>query len=195
MTSQWRYRNGAKLELIEPDPEYPATDVYLAGFLARYGSRIHHITLKVPELEGTVALLRRAGIEPIDVSREPLFHEAFVRPKDGGGLLIQLLWTEVEDHEWENDLGLVVTAAQSEGSGLEAVRLRHPDLEGAAGLWTTLGARVSRETPGLVARWPDSSLALQIEPGRPAGPLFLVYSHTSSLPSHPQIGPAVHTKG
>ena len=194
MTSQWRYRNGAKLELIEPDPDYPAKDIYLARFLAKYGSRIHHITLKVPDLDQTVALLRRAGIEPIDINKEPLFHEAFVRPRDGAGILIQLLWTEVGDHEWENDLGLEVAAAPSDGSRLEAVRLRHLDLEETAKLWSVLGASVFREKPGLVARWPGSSLVVQIEPGRPQGPAFLVFSHTPSLPSHPRIGPAVHRK-
>ena len=68
ITSQWRYRNGAKLELIEADPDY-GDDTYLGGFLAKYGTRIHHITLKTPlDLEQAVATVRRAGIEPIDIN-------------------------------------------------------------------------------------------------------------------------------
>lgn len=80
MTSQWRYRNGAKLELIEPDPDYPPEEVYLNGFLARYGARIHHVTFKIPDLDASLEVLRQTGIEPIGINREPLFEEAY-----GGG--------------------------------------------------------------------------------------------------------------
>ncbi len=191
ITSQWRYCNGPKLELIEPDPDYPAEDVYLAGFLGKFGARIHHVTLKVPNLEHTVDTLRCAAIEPIDINLEPLFHEAFIRPRDGGGLLIQLLWTEVADHEWENDLDLEVTQPPDHGAHLAAVRLRHPDQEKAARFWTILGADVTREPPGLVARWPDSPLAVQVEPGQPAGPDCLLFENTPSLPPHPRLGPKV----
>ncbi len=51
------------MELIEPDPGY-GDDTYLDGFLAKYGTRIHHITLKTPDLEQAVATVRRAGIKP-----------------------------------------------------------------------------------------------------------------------------------
>ncbi len=88
-------------------------------------------------------------------------------------------------------MGLTVVAAPDNGIELTAVRLRHPDREEAALLWTALGAEVSYEQPGLIARWPDSSLTLQIEPGEPAGPLFFVFSNATSLPAHPRIGPAV----
>ena len=179
------------MELIEPDPDY-GDDTYLGGVLAKYGARIHHITLKIPDLEQAVVTVRRDGIEPIDINMEnTLFHEAFIRPNDGGGMLVQLLWTEVADHEWENDLGLTVVAAPDNGAELTAVRLRHPDREEAALLWTALGAEVSYEQPGLIARWPESSLTLQIEPGEPAGPLSFVFSNAPSLPAHPRIGPAV----
>ena len=191
MTSQWRYRNGGKLELIEPDPNYPPEEVYLTGFLAKYGASIHHLTLKVPNLEQPLDALRRAGIEPIGINREPLFHEAFVRPRDGGGLLIQLLWTNVADHEWENDLHWEVTPPPVDGARLLAARLRHPDLSQAAWLWTILGAQVVWEDSGLVARWPESFMEVRIEPGQPAGPVDLVFGDASSRPAHPRIGPAI----
>jgi hypothetical protein len=195
MTSQWRYRNNAKLELIEPDPEYPAEDVYLAGFLTRYGARIHHVTVKVPDLDQAVNTLRRAGVEPIDINKEPLFHEAFVRPADIGGLLVQLLWTEVADHQWENDLDLEVTQPPDNGARLLAVRLRHPAPDRAIGVWTTLGASADRIDLGLVARWPESPLEIRLEKGQPAGPVCLVFGSSPSLPTHPLIGPAVESQG
>ena len=194
MTSQWRYRNGGKLELIEPDPVYPPEEVYLTGFLAKYGASIHHITLKVPNLEKALFTLRRGGIEPTGVNLEPLFHEAFIRPRDGGGLLIQLLWTEVADHEWENDLNLEVTPPPAHGARLLAALLRHPDPSKAASLWTILGAEVVGEDSGLVARWPQSPLAVRIETGQPAGAVGLLFGDAPSLPTHPRIGPAIESR-
>lgn len=191
MTSQWRYRNGSKLELIEPDPDYPSEDVYLTGFLEKFGARIHHVTLKTPDLDRAIATLRQAGIQPIGINREPLFHEAFIRPRDGGGLLIQLLWTEVADHEWQNGFNLEVTPPPDDGARLLAVRLRHPDREKAARLWTKLGADVSWRQPGLIARWPDSPMEIRVQLGQHAGPVCLVFGNSPSLPTHPRLGPAV----
>ncbi len=193
MTSQWRYRNGGKLELIEPDPEYPPDQVYLNGFLARFGARVHHVTLKIPDLDTGLDTLRRAGIEPVGINREPLFEEAYVRPADGGGLLIQLLTTEVADHEWENDYGIEVAVPSPDGADLLTVQLRHPDLEAAASLWTTLGAALVSEASALTATWPDSALQVRIKEGSPAGPVSLVFGNAPSLPSHPRIGPLVES--
>lgn len=193
MTSQWRYRNGGKLELIEPDPRYPPAQIYLNAFLARYGARIHHVTLKVPDLDTGLATLGRTGVEPVGINREPLFEEAYVRPADGGGMLIQLLATEVADHQWENGYGMEVAAPSREGADLLAVRLRHPDPEEAASLWTTLGAELAWEGSELAARWPDSALQIRIGEGAPAGPVSLVCGNVTSLPAHPRLGPLVES--
>ena len=191
MTSQCGYRNGGKLELIEPDPEYPPDQVYLNGFLARFGARIHHVALKIPDLDAGLDTLRRAGIEPVGINREPLFEEAYVRPADGGGLLVQLLATAVADHEWENDYDMEIAAPSRNGADLLAVQLRHPDPEAAASLWTTLGAALVSEASALKARWPDSALQVRIKEGRPAGPVSLVFGNAPPFPSHPRIGPLV----
>lgn len=192
MTSQWRYRNGGKLELIEPDPDYPE-EVYLNGFLARYGARIHHVTLKVPDLDASLEVLRQTGIEPVGINREALFQEAYVRPADGGGLLIQLLATEVADHEWENDYGMQVAPAAPDGADFLAVRLRHPHLEFVGSLWTTLGARLVSGDSHLVARWPDSALQVWITKGQSPRPVSLVFDNAPSLPAHPRVGPLVES--
>ena len=191
MTSQWRYRNGGKLELIEPDPDYPPEQVYLNGFLARFGARIHHVTIKTPNLDSSLATLRQAGIEPVGINRDALFEEAFVRPGQGGGLLIQLLSTEVNDHEWDNDYGFDIGPPDPDGADLLAVRLHHPHPVSTARLWSTLGAELSSEESELVARWPDSPLEIRIVEGPIPGPVSLVFGNTLPLPGHSRMGPPV----
>ena len=80
---------GAELELLEStDPEGP-----IGKYLEKRGPGIHHVTLRVADLEATLRELEQAGIELID--REPRTGAggkriAFLHPKSTAGVLIEL---------------------------------------------------------------------------------------------------------
>jgi len=80
---------GSDLELLEStDPEGP-----IGRFVAKRGAGIHHLTLRVEDLAGTLRELEAAGVRLID--REPRIgaggHRiAFLHPKSTAGILIEL---------------------------------------------------------------------------------------------------------
>jgi LAO/AO transport system kinase len=79
----------ANLELLE------ATDSesVIARFLARRGPGIHHITLRVPDLQAALDRLKARGVRLIDETPRPGAHGtrvAFVHPSAADGVLIEL---------------------------------------------------------------------------------------------------------
>jgi GTPase len=82
---------GAALELVEPvDPGAP-----VAKFLDARGPglHLHHICLRVPDLEAALARLRERGVRLIDETPRPGAHGsriAFLHPSSTGGLLVEL---------------------------------------------------------------------------------------------------------
>ncbi len=75
------------IELLEPiDP-----DGFLARFLEKRGEGFHHLTLQTPDLERKVAVMEEQGIRVVDKHfDDPESIDAFISPKSGHGLLIQL---------------------------------------------------------------------------------------------------------
>jgi methylmalonyl-CoA/ethylmalonyl-CoA epimerase len=85
------YRTGAGyVELIHPtDPEGP-----IARFLAKRGSTVHHMAMRVDDLEGTLARLAADGVRLIDASPRTGAHGwriAFLHPESCNGVLIELV--------------------------------------------------------------------------------------------------------
>jgi methylmalonyl-CoA/ethylmalonyl-CoA epimerase len=81
---------GSRVELLEAT----AADSPIARFIGKRGQGIHHLTLAVPDLAGTLAELERAGIRLID--REPRVGAgkeriAFLHPSSTAGVLIELV--------------------------------------------------------------------------------------------------------
>ena len=80
----------SRLELLEATaPESP-----IARFLRKGGRGVHHVTLAVADLAGTLAALERDGFRLID--REPRVGAggeriAFVHPSSTAGVLIELV--------------------------------------------------------------------------------------------------------
>lgn len=95
--AQFRFLGGGKIELITPlDP-----GGFLARFLDRHGEGVHHVTLKVPDIERALAALRAAGITPVGVSTDhPGWKEAFIHPRDANGTVIQLAQAAWSDEDW-----------------------------------------------------------------------------------------------
>ena len=139
---QLRFHGGAKLELLEPlGPES-----FAGRFLARFGATIHHVTLKVPDLLPAVEMVRAAGYDVVDISTYgDIWHEGFLRPSQVGGMIVQLAWSGQTDEEWIALSGVEPEEPAPAGAALLGPTLRHPDLDAAARLWTTLGATVTRE--------------------------------------------------
>jgi methylmalonyl-CoA/ethylmalonyl-CoA epimerase len=81
---------GSRVELLEAT----SADSPIARFIGKRGQGIHHLTLAVPDLAGTLAELERAGIRLID--REPRVGAgkeriAFLHPSSTAGVLIELV--------------------------------------------------------------------------------------------------------
>lgn len=77
------------IELLEPrDPDGP-----VARFLARRGPGIHHLCIRVPDLDGALARCRAAGYQLVDdVPRRGAggHRIAFLHPKATAGILLEL---------------------------------------------------------------------------------------------------------
>jgi methylmalonyl-CoA/ethylmalonyl-CoA epimerase len=85
------FRTGeSRLELLEATSQ----DSPIARFLSKRGPGIHHLTLSVRDLAGTLARLERDGVRLID--REPRRGAggeriAFLHPSSTAGVLIELI--------------------------------------------------------------------------------------------------------
>lgn len=79
----------SKLELVEPLRD----DAPVAKFLGQRGPALHHIALRVPDIEGAIARLQQLGVRMIDTVPRRGAHGAriaFVHPSSTGGLLVEL---------------------------------------------------------------------------------------------------------
>jgi catechol 2,3-dioxygenase-like lactoylglutathione lyase family enzyme len=189
---QFRYANRAKLEVLGPSPSDPSTENFLRRFLDRYGPSVHHLTLLVPDLRTTIERLGAADLEVVDVREvSPHWHEAFLRPSQVGGLVVQVAETDRELEDWAAVRGLRLEEPAAGAAALLGPRLRHPDLERAAWLWTILGADVGQTVDGLLCAWEGSPLTVLITEGEPAGPVCLRMTGTPDLPDDGTLGPAV----
>lgn len=189
---QYRYPNGAKLEVIGPSPEDEASENFLRRFLDRFGTRIHHITLKVPDIHGAVDALRDAGLDVVDVDTSgEHWKEAFLRPSQVGGLVVQVAWAAHSDEEWAARSNHVPDPPGDDAASFLGARMRHPDLEEAADLWTLLGAHVGRADGQLTVAWDGAPLRLLIEEDTPAGPVALRFAGTDAHDPDPELGPPV----
>ena len=183
---QMRYPNRGKLELLQP-----TGPGFAQAFIDRFGPRVHHVTLKVPDaLLPAVETVRAEGYDVIDVNTDGGWHEAFLRPSQVGGIIVQLAWEEKSDEEWFAEVGYTPEAPRG-GAALLGPTLTHPELEAAERLWRTVGGTTTYEDDVLVVSWPDSPLTVRIEPGPTAGPVGLRFAGTDPLPADDVTGPAV----
>jgi hypothetical protein len=182
-TRQLRFRGGAKLELLEP------TDGsgFAAGFLARFGARIHHVTLKVDALLPAVEQLTAAGFPPVDVFAEgDIWHEAFLRPSLIGGLIVQVAWAGRSEDDWAELAGVTPEPVADDAAVLLGPTLTHPDLDAASHVWTTLGATVEPDgDDALMARWDGAPLSIRIERDEVTDAVGLRFADAPFLPAEP----------
>lgn len=185
-TRQMRFPNLGKLELLEPD----AADGFAAGFLARFGPRIHHLTIKVPDLLEAIATVEAAGYDVVDVSTaRDEWHEAFLRPSQVGGMIVQIARSLHDDEGWAQLAGDRLPPVGPGAPALLGPTLTHPDLTAARRLWTTLGAELEADGDGFVARWGDAPISVRVLPGDDAGPVGLRFDPDPKLPPDDVAGP------
>lgn len=183
---QLRYANGGKLELLQP-----TGPGFGRSFLERFGPRIHHVTLKVPGgLLPAVEEMRAHGYDVVDVHAEGGWHEAFLRPSQVGGLIVQLAWEAMSEEEWIAETGYRPEPPRGEAA-LHGPTLTHVDLDAAQRVWTTLGGEVAREQDALDVTWPGSVFTVRIEAGPGSGPVGLRFTDAPTLPADDQAGPPV----
>jgi methylmalonyl-CoA epimerase len=79
----------ATLELVEPlSDEAP-----IAKFIAKRGEGLHHLCLRVKDIEKTMAALKAGGVEFIDEKPRQGAHGsriAFIKPASANGLLVEI---------------------------------------------------------------------------------------------------------
>jgi LAO/AO transport system kinase len=79
----------ARLELVEPLSQESA----VAKFLSARGSGLHHLCLRVPDLDAALAALKARGVRLVDEAARSGAHGAriaFVHPSSTAGILIEL---------------------------------------------------------------------------------------------------------
>lgn len=81
----------SRLELLVPTAE----DTFLTDFIERSGPGLHHVTFEVANIDDFEAHLEDNGIGLVDRTHRPKYEEAFISPRDTGGILLQLI--EYED--------------------------------------------------------------------------------------------------
>ena len=189
---QLQFANGAKLELLTAAPDDASPSNFVRYFLQRFGSGIHHVTLKVPDLHGALGVLAAAGFDAVDVRDDvDYWKEAFLRPSQVGGIVVQIAETPFTDEDWARFTGFTREAARVDAVDLAGPLLRHPDLDAARRQWTVLGAEVRNEDGRLRCTWPSSRLDVLVEEGAPAGPVSLRMRRSGDLPATDAEGPAV----
>jgi methylmalonyl-CoA epimerase len=83
----------SRLELLEPTSE----DSAIAKFLVKRGEGLHHVCMKVPDLNAAVTKLKRDGVRLVsdEIKTGAGGHQyIFVHPASAGGVLLELVQAE-----------------------------------------------------------------------------------------------------
>ncbi len=188
--SQYRFADAARLEVIGPNPAVPG-DTFVEAFLARRGAGVHHMTIMVDDLQEAIDRMAAADFDVIDIDRsEPLWHEAFLRPGQVGGLVVQLVHEPYPDAPARAAGTYVEVTDDPARPRFVGVVLNHTDLDRARHVWTTLGACVNPDGDGLRCSWPDAPLTVFVRAGERAGPTHLVFDGGGHRDAD-DIGPAI----
>ncbi|MDD5747948.1 MAG: VOC family protein [Actinomycetota bacterium] len=74
---------------------------FINRFIEKHGEGLHHLTFQVENLEEAIRELDSKGIKVIDVNvQNPYWKEAYIKPSDSFGVLIQL--AEFDEQYWES---------------------------------------------------------------------------------------------
>jgi catechol 2,3-dioxygenase-like lactoylglutathione lyase family enzyme len=169
--AQVMYANGMRREMLEPHE--PERNDFLRRFLDHRGPGPHHLTFKVPDLVAALELAEAAGYRPVNVNLDHAdWKEAFLHPKDGPGVVIQLAQSK---DEWEHRNPPPPSAADA--AALERVTHAVARLDDGIRLFEgLLGGRLVDAGDDDDARWvefgwPGPGRVRVAAPARPSSPL------------------------
>src|SRR5690349_11670509 len=79
----------SRIELLEPSSD----DSPISKFLEKRGPGLHHVALKVPDLEAAIERLRASGAKLLNEPRAGAggHFYVFVHPSSAGGVLLELM--------------------------------------------------------------------------------------------------------
>lgn len=192
---QWRFKDGSRLEILEPLGE----DGFLHRFLAQRGPGVHHVTFMVPSLREACARAEAHGYKIVgfdDSDRE--WQEAFLHPKQALGIVVQIVESQPAPagqrrRRWEAPPGPANPPPPVTVLGLRMSARSH---ERARVQWGSIVEAECADGAGgeLVCRWPGSPMRIvvEIDPARDEGPLAieLTTERALALPAgpHPVFG-------
>ena len=188
---QLRFRNGNKLEILGPDIDHKFGN-RMVDFLDKHGSVVHHVTLTVDSVQKAVDVLNANEIDTVGVSlSDERYQEAYVLPKDTGGILIQLSWKDIDDEGWAKRHGHVPTLHSDSASEFIGLRIatENPDL--IAHQWAVFGARIHSSKNGNVAQWGEGSLTIEFLKGPSASEQTLMFGANEFYEYSVEFGPKV----
>jgi methylmalonyl-CoA/ethylmalonyl-CoA epimerase len=149
---QLAYAAGPTIELLTPTDD-PGS-AFLERFLTTRGPGPHHLNFHVADIRATLAAIDRLGIEPVGVSLTGrTWQEAFLRPKDAQGIVIQVAQLSGASPAAPAPAGLGVPG---EPCAFTLIEHRVDDLPAAVELFTgALGGEVAAAGPGRAeVTWP-----------------------------------------
>jgi methylmalonyl-CoA/ethylmalonyl-CoA epimerase len=87
--------SASMLELVyADDPNH-----FVNRFIEKRGEGVHHLTIKVRNIEEMVEHLRSSKLNPFDIdTSNPLWKECYLHPKEALGTLVQ--FAEFPEEEW-----------------------------------------------------------------------------------------------
>lgn len=112
---QVAYPDGSKIELMEP----LRGSTFFDSFVASKGWGLHHVTFKVADIRGTIAVLEERGFTLAGVFLDDEFwKEAFLHPRQAGGTLVQLAETGpgYPPPQWDTTLEEVLAGRGDQGN-------------------------------------------------------------------------------
>lgn len=193
-----QFRNEAILEMIMPSDAEERTrqaggpSGFVTSFLDKFGAAVHHVTLKVPNIETALATLEEEGFDTVDVHLDdPGWQEAFLRPSQVGGLVVQVAASNRSNEDWARMNGSDIPPSPSRGARLLGPQLVHDDLSRATSVWTTLGGTVEDTADGLLVSWTDEPLTVAIREGDDRRAVGLRFLDAVPRPADPTLGPPV----
>lgn len=172
---QWRFANGARLEVLEP----VGAEGFLHRFLAQHGPGVHHVTFRVPDLRAACARAEAAGYGIVGYNdSNPYWQEAFLHPRQAMGIVVQLAQSRPAPPgtgpRWSPP---AMPPGAPPAPALLGLRLSARDAVRARRQWVDVLGGEPAEGPAdeLILRWPRSPLRLvvEIDAGAPEGPLAL----------------------
>jgi methylmalonyl-CoA/ethylmalonyl-CoA epimerase len=165
---QLEFAAGPKIELLTPTGGPDAA--FLDRFLAARGAGPHHFNFLVTDIEGALARIRASGIEPVGVNlASPAWKEAFLRPRDAHGIVIQ-----VAQQAGPAPASAPPRELPQPGplARLDLIEHHVSDLDGAVRLFRdVLGGRLETAGPGVAElTWPAGKrIKLVQHDGLPSG--------------------------